>query len=98
MAEWFVPSSLLDGIDMSAGATRRLLVTSWLMSGGGEDARDAKTARAAVEFWHRQRSALLSWRPATVVTVLTELEQLGFVESFEGTEGGFLVKLKEVQA
>lgn len=89
----YLPARLLDGIDLAAACSRRLLVTAWLLSGGEEGTH---AARAAVRFWHGHRDALLSWRAATVTTVLFDLQALGLVESFSAAVGGFSVSLKEV--
>lgn len=103
----FVERDLLQAADFAddshqyVNSARRLLVTTWLLAGGihADEEELARGTRAAVAFWNARKLALHDWRRATVTTVLFELEQIhGLVESFETTEGGFLVNVRETQA
>lgn len=98
-SELFAAADLLDAGGPDGGhavrVARRLLVVAWLLAGGVDGDESDVPTRAAVAFWRAHPTELRSWRPATLTTVLFQLEALGMVESFETTEGGFHVKLRE---
>lgn len=99
----FVERQLLIAADFAddshhyVNSARRLLVTAWLLAGGiqADESDVADGTRAAVAFWNRRKLDLHKWHRATVTTVLFQLEHLGLIESFETTEGGFLVNVRE---
>jgi hypothetical protein len=103
--ELFASADLLDDGGPDRGhavrLARRLLVVAWLIGGGvnGDDSKEAvlANARASSAFWSAHLFELRSCRPATLTTILFQLEALGLVEwdGFEKAEGGFHVKLRE---
>ena len=74
---------------------RRLLALAWLLAGGLSEAPGEGPCRASVAFWAEHQAALRSWRPATLATILFQLESLGVVEGFTETDTGFHVQMKE---
>ena len=105
MSPVFIEAGLFDaaGLTDDLGAewdgghalrlARRLLALSWLLAGGVDGDPGAGPCRASVDFWATQRGELGSWRPATLTTILFQLEALGVVESFTEAKGGFHVQL-----
>ena len=77
------------------GVARRLLALAWLLAGGVDGAPGEAPCRASVAFWAQHAAALRSWRPATLTTILFQLEALGLIESITQTDTGFHVKMKE---
>lgn len=80
----------------SLARARRLLVTLWLVCAGRRALTPASVAAARV-VWDVHVAGLNRPGQVTVVTVLAQLRELGFVHSFDAVEGGFAVQLvKEV--
>ena len=93
----FDAAGLTDDLDGCEGfrVARRLLALAWLLAGGVDGAPGEAPCRASVAFWAQHAAALRSWRPATLTTILFQLEALGLIESFAEADTGFHVKLKE---
>lgn len=107
MSKVFVEAALFDAaglpddcaLDWDGGHSlrlaRRLLVLAWLYAGGvSGDPGELPCARS-VAFWAARRAELGSWRPATLATVLLQLEALGAVEGIDLADGGFHAQLRE---
>jgi hypothetical protein len=101
-----VPASLFDLANMGdpwptgLAKARRLLVTLWIVNGGADGRKtteaDSVAARAV---WDVNVHGLTRPGRVSVVTVLTQLRELGFVSGFDAVEGGYDVRLaKEVAA
>lgn len=76
---------------------RRLILLAWLFAGGADGEGEGFPAlQASGEFWQQWPSELRSWRPATVTTILFQLDTLGAIE-FAAAPGGFHVKLRGQQ-
>jgi hypothetical protein len=93
-----VPANLFDlaGIEdplaLKLSRTRRLLVTLWLVC-GGKPARGEASCVTARAVWDVHVRGLSRPGRVTVVTVLSQLRDLGFVRSFDAVEGGYAVEL-----
>ncbi len=73
---------------------RRLLVTMWLIHGGSDDVPSfVAQATAARAVWDVDVNGLKREARVSVVSALSQLKELGFVQSFDAVEGGFAVEL-----
>lgn len=94
-----VPTDLFKvaGIDepwpIRLAHARRLLVTMWLIHPelGTPSAPDVCTQARAV--WDVDVNGLKRVGRVTIVTVLCQLREAGFVRSFDAVEGGYAVEL-----
>jgi hypothetical protein len=93
----FEAAGLTDDLADREGlrVARRMLALAWLIAGGLSGSPGDDACRASVEFWGQHRAELRSWRPATLTTILFQLEALGAIEAFTESDDGFHVQLKE---
>jgi len=109
LSQVFIESGLFEAAgltdDMATGPDeshglrmlRRLLVLSYLLAGGVDGAEGDAACMASVKWWAARGHAYRDWRPATLTTILFQLQALGPVVDFEETAGGFHVQLREGQ-
>ncbi len=79
-----------------AGA-RRLMVTAWLLHTSVNEPSRPELITRARAVWDIHVEGLKRPGRVTVLTVLAQLKELGFVKDFDAVEGGYAVELaKEV--
>ncbi len=78
---------------------RRILLLAWLYAGGPRYELEKEQLRPFIErasaYWRPRGRALFDSAPATVTTVLFQLQALGPVVDFSEAPGGFHVQLAE---
>jgi hypothetical protein len=80
---------------------KRQLLTAAIIGGGGSDGRwvTASALREASHYWRRGPGNGRGDKPVRgILSVLLELELLGFIHGFEATGEGFLVRRKVAAA
>lgn len=102
-ARLFDAAGLSDVPAVDGGCTlrmaRRMLLLAWLYAGGPrydlEKDQLAPFLERSSAYWRARGHALFDHRPATVTTVLFQLQGLGAVADFSEAAGGFHVQLRE---
>lgn len=92
-ADLFDVAGIGDPWSKKLANARRLLVTMWLLHPAlNQPAADDVSSRARA-VWDVDVGGLKREGRVTLVTVLCQLRDAGFVRSFDAVEGGFAVEL-----
>lgn len=94
----FEAAGIGDPWPKKLASTRRMLVTMWLLHPALDVPAPSDIASRARAVWDVDTNGLKREGRVTIVTVLCQLRDAGFVKSFDAVEGGFAVELAKEAA